>query len=375
MAKTAEALAAEARAAVRFAPLAKKLADEAANEATAARECEAAQKKVEELKAAELKAQQVREAAEKTIADARTDEERQAAARLDVDQLKADEATAKQEREAAEQTLEGRQTAVETAKQARQVAELHVGDVRGTATAPTGFFARAASAVYEIGWGPLFVRTVSLIIIAALTWFGWKLLSRADINVGVSDVGFTRGLITLMLLLFIIAMGITLILYVINEVQDARIKLRVDSARDILAPLLGIFGTVIGFYFGSVDKLTATPVDTATVQALGGVLVGDTAVFREGTVEDGDLAKLVSIHPLRRLYLDRTNVSNAGVLAHLVKLDDLRYLSLRQTKVSPATADALKKAFKDRKQDLTIDGPTPVESTPAPVDQAKAAGL
>ncbi len=119
--------------------------------------------------------------------------------------------------------------------------------------------------------------------------------------------------------------------------------------------MLGIFGTVIGFYFGSFEKAATTPADALTIQSLGGVLVGDAAYFREGTISDDDLAKIATVHPLRRIYLDQSKVTNAGLATHLVKLDNLTFLSVRQTKVDKAGAEALEKSFKDKKKDLRVD--------------------
>src|SRR5208337_103086 len=300
MAKNPDELAAEARAAEA------RVAEARAAEARAA-EARAAEARVAEARAAEARAAEARVAAERTAAEA-----------------KAAEAKAAAERTAAEQKVTELRTAEAKAGAERTAAEQKVAELRATrsGTGPGGL-EKAAQAVYELGWWPLVGRITSIVIIIVLMWFGSTLLGRGDINQGVSDVGFTRGLITLVLLLFIIAMAITLILYLINEEKDEKIKLRVDSARDILTPLLGIFGTVIGFYFGSFDKTPTTPADMATVQALGGVLVGDSAYFRDGTMPDADLVKLAAIHPLRRLYLDHTKVTDAGVAAHLVKLDDL----------------------------------------------------
>ena len=316
MAKNPDELAAEARAAEA------RVAEARAAEARAA-EARAAEARVAEARAAEARAAEARVAAERTAAEAKAAEAKAAAERTAA-QAKAAEAKAGAEREAAEQKVAELKAAEAKAGAERTAAEQKVAELRATrsGTGPGGL-EKAAQAVYELGWWPLVGRITSIVIIIVLMWFGSTLLGRGDINQGVSDVGFTRGLITLVLLLFIIAMAITLILYLINEEKDEKIKLRVDSARDILTPLLGIFGTVIGFYFGSFDKTPTTPADMATVQALGGVLVGDSAYFRDGTMPDADLVKLAAIHPLRRLYLDHTKVTDAGVAAHLVKLDDL----------------------------------------------------
>jgi len=321
-ARVAEARAAEARAAEARAAEAR-VAEARAAEARAAEARVAAERTAAEAKAAEAKAAAERTAAQAKAAEAKAGAEREAAEQK-VAELKAAEAKAGAERTAAEQKVTELRTAEAKAGAERTAAEQKVAELRATrsGTGPGGL-EKAAQAVYELGWWPLVGRITSIVIIIVLMWFGSTLLGRGDINQGVSDVGFTRGLITLVLLLFIIAMAITLILYLINEEKDEKIKLRVDSARDILTPLLGIFGTVIGFYFGSFDKTPTTPADMATVQALGGVLVGDSAYFRDGTMPDADLVKLAAIHPLRRLYLDHTKVTDAGVAAHLVKLDDL----------------------------------------------------
>jgi len=55
----------------------------------------------------------------------------------------------------------------------------------------------------------------------------------------------------------------------------------------------------------------------------------------EGTGSDNDLPHVAQLESLERLWIERTNVSDAG-LAHLKGLNGLTYLSLVNTNVSDA---------------------------------------
>lgn len=67
----------------------------------------------------------------------------------------------------------------------------------------------------------------------------------------VADGNYMRGLITATLLIVTLVLVIVVVLTALYASDDEATTRRVSLARDTLAPLLGILGTIVGFYFGS----------------------------------------------------------------------------------------------------------------------------
>jgi hypothetical protein len=86
---------------------------------------------------------------------------------------------------------------------------------------------------------------MAIVFLGALTYRGG--ISAKD----VADGHFMRGLITAVLLVVTLVLVITVVLTALFASGDESTGKRVALARDVLAPLFGILGTIIGFYFGS----------------------------------------------------------------------------------------------------------------------------
>jgi hypothetical protein len=65
------------------------------------------------------------------------------------------------------------------------------------------------------------------------------------------DGTYMRGFITTLFLVATLALVIVLVLFVSFAGNDISTKDRVTQAREILTPIFGILGTIVGFYFGS----------------------------------------------------------------------------------------------------------------------------
>lgn len=92
----------------------------------------------------------------------------------------------------------------------------------------------------------LLFMVVALIVIAVLFFRGgderFKFLS---------EISAAQGLIAGVLLTTIVLIEIVAIMTALFGGADEPLKDRIQMVRDILAPLLAIFGTVTGFYFGT----------------------------------------------------------------------------------------------------------------------------
>ena len=65
----------------------------------------------------------------------------------------------------------------------------------------------------------------------------------------------TRGLITLLFSVGKMVIAVVLILTaVFHDEDEDKAKARFDRAKEVLTLLIGVFGTIVGFYFGSVGR-------------------------------------------------------------------------------------------------------------------------
>lgn len=78
------------------------------------------------------------------------------------------------------------------------------------------------------------------------------------------DVSSTQGLIAGVLLITIVVLVMIMVLTALYGGMETDMEKRIRTARDTLSPLLAIFGTVIGFYFGSqIGDKAAKPTESA----------------------------------------------------------------------------------------------------------------
>ena len=95
----------------------------------------------------------------------------------------------------------------------------------------------------------LILGTLFVIIFATLASSEGEFLQK------LRDIEIARGLITFLVVVAAISIALILAVYVLasNE-STAQIKERFTFAKDVLAILIGILGTVLGFYYGTKDK-------------------------------------------------------------------------------------------------------------------------
>jgi hypothetical protein len=77
------------------------------------------------------------------------------------------------------------------------------------------------------------------------------------------DPGFARGLITFLITVATIGLAFVLVLQSLSAVQSPDDSFR--RAREIFAGLMGVLGTIVGFYFGSAEK-PVVPVEIAQIK-------------------------------------------------------------------------------------------------------------
>lgn len=95
------------------------------------------------------------------------------------------------------------------------------------------------------------IRPLSFILLGlAVLWFISRRLDSTTLE-QLNDVATARGLITFVLAISTVAAAMILVLAaIVSEGTADDIKMRLGEGRQVLAPLIGILGTIVGFYFG-----------------------------------------------------------------------------------------------------------------------------
>jgi hypothetical protein len=104
-------------------------------------------------------------------------------------------------------------------------------------------------------------RTILLALIAVgvLGIISWALFMNDDFNELIKNENFARGLITFLFAFGTIGIAVIIALSVFTSSADPEeAKQRFYRAKEILTILIGILGTIVGFYFGATKNLSET---------------------------------------------------------------------------------------------------------------------
>lgn len=127
-------------------------------------------------------------------------------------------------------------------------------------------------------------------------------LDKGGVLVGMGKTPFARGLITYLFAIVTIGTAVVLVLFALNEKGGGDTDTRFQNGKDVLGLLLGVFGTIVGFYFASElsdpagrGRLTASVLASATEVEQGAPLTitaavqGGTPPYRFALVVAADL--------------------------------------------------------------------------------------
>jgi hypothetical protein len=108
-----------------------------------------------------------------------------------------------------------------------------------------------------------------LIILGVFALIGAAILGADNGVLGkMADSNFARGLITYLFAVVTIGTAVVLVVAVLtSEATEVNMD-KVDRGKDILSLLLGVFGTIVGFYFGSEIGQEATQDNSLNVTPL-----------------------------------------------------------------------------------------------------------
>ncbi len=103
---------------------------------------------------------------------------------------------------------------------------------------------------------------LSIFALIGSAMFGWD----KGVLIGMGRIEFARGLITYLFAIVTIGTAVVLVVSALTGTDSDVHKERFQRGKEILALLLGVFGTIVGFYFGSEISqkgsfaLTAAPI-------------------------------------------------------------------------------------------------------------------
>jgi len=128
---------------------------------------------------------------------------------------------------------------------------------------------------------------------------------------GMGRTDFARGLITYLFAIVTIGIAVALVLSaLINPQSSPEHDARFQQGKEILALLLGVFGTMVGFYFGSETvaaskaeqllqvstlDIAPQPVSPTGSFTFRGVVRGGTAPYRFGAAQGSDKVDLTDV--------------------------------------------------------------------------------
>lgn len=168
------------------------------------------------------------------------------------------------------------------------------------------------------------------------------------------DAEISRGLITFLVALTTVLLAIILVLYAITAEDGDTVKDRFSYGKEVLATLVGILGTVLGFYFGSADRNTTDQPTIADINFRGPQVLthvaGGTPPFRYSiSAPGGGFAKI------------EARLSKDGWI-----MESLDPAPAAGTPVTVEVSDA-----RDRTASLSANFPAATPPAPAAADAAK----
>jgi hypothetical protein len=154
--------------------------------------------------------------------------------------------------------------------------------------------ASEAAAVIKAYLNPIvaiaFGMVLAIILLIGATTLG---LDKGLVLIKMGQVEFARGLITYLFAVVTIGTAVVLVVSALTSDESPANERRFERGKEILSLLLGVFGTIVGFYFGSEVAAKGQPAETIVKIAplrLSASSVGSGADFTLTTYASGGKA-------------------------------------------------------------------------------------
>lgn len=128
--------------------------------------------------------------------------------------------------------------------------------------------------------------TVTLLVVTVIATLVRVFLKPGVFFDSLRDPDFARGVITFMVSFSALSLGFIVVLYAMLSQADPKTgETRFRWAREIFVALMGVLGTIVGFYFGNADSKSQSNVALSTIRVEGGTEMiafasGGTAPYR-----------------------------------------------------------------------------------------------
>jgi hypothetical protein len=135
-------------------------------------------------------------------------------------------------------------------------------------------------------------RVFTLIMLMMAAYFVASLVFSSK-GSDLDDPNSTRGLIAVVLLVSTTILVVIIVLPLMTSAGSADdLTKRAQMSKDVIVPLFGIFGTVLGFYFGSQVPGPGPAVDRVTIEGPSGSIIQVKADATTTNTVDGCLTEI-----------------------------------------------------------------------------------
>ncbi len=137
-----------------------------------------------------------------------------------------------------------------------------------------------------------------------------------------ANTEYARGLITFLVALVTVAIALIMTFYSVLSTVDKHNEMRFNNAKEILTILIGVLGTVIGFYFGSATDKQTDLLNPSIVRLSNGQPHNGETVTMTNFVTGGEppYVYAVTFAPNNVIGQGATGTSTDGVIMHSIPI-------------------------------------------------------
>jgi hypothetical protein len=194
---------------------------------------------------------------------------------------------------------------------------------------------RIKSLLSTVGpWVASALACLLFILIIASIFFGWEKNWDKTLLHQLSDTATARGLITFLIAVATVGIALTLTIFIVAT-DDTDPKNKFALGKEVLTALIGVLGTIVGFYFGASKEsgLHTAPLSISALTADPMTVKKGVTANINGTIAGGeppyDYTILLSQDGSKTLIIEAEGTSTDG--------------SVKSTFVIPDTVDSSKK--------------------------------
>lgn len=115
----------------------------------------------------------------------------------------------------------------------------------------------------KLDWAKLLPRVLYGILgLATVGLIGWGLAGKGGFLDSLANKEVARGLITFLIAFTTVAIAVILVISTAfggDKQEDEEADKRFDRGKQVLTALIGVLGTIVGFYFGSTERQPVAP--------------------------------------------------------------------------------------------------------------------